>query len=177
MTLFKEVLSAKKQLQNVVPATPLAENLNLSDEFKSTILLKREDLQIVRSYKIRGAYNKMSSLTEAEKEQGIVCASAGNHAQGVAYSCNLLQTIGKIYMPKTTPKQKVKQVQLFGKSFVEIILTGDTFDDAYASAMVDATKNDKIFIHPFDDLKVIAGQGIETHVLWRSSKRKTDYIS
>ena len=176
MTLNKEVLSAKKQLQNVVPATPLAENLNLSDEFKSTILLKREDLQIVRSYKIRGAYNKMSSLTEAEKEQGIVCASAGNHAQGVAYSCNLLQTIGKIYMPKTTPKQKVKQVQLFGKSFVEIILTGDTFDDAYASAMVDATKNDKIFIHPFDDLKVIAGQGTVGLEILESFKKPIDYV-
>ena len=111
MNIFKEALAAKNQLKGVVPATPLTENLNLSDEFESTILLKREDLQIVRSYKIRGAYNKMSSLTEAEKKQGIVCASAGNHAQGVAYSCNLLKIMGKIYMPKTTPKQKVKQVQ------------------------------------------------------------------
>ena len=130
MNIFKEALAAKNQLKGVVPATPLTENLNLSDEFESTILLKREDLQIVRSYKIRGAYNKMSSLTEAEKKQGIVCASAGNHAQGVAYSCNLLKIMGKIYMPKTTPKQKVKQVQLFGKSYAEIVLTGDTFDDA-----------------------------------------------
>lgn len=176
MSLFNEILNAKKQLENVVAATPLTQNLNLSDEFKSTILLKREDLQIVRSYKIRGAYNKISSLTKKEKVNGIVCASAGNHAQGVAYSCNLLQIKGKIFMPKTTPKQKVKQVQLFGKSFVEIVLTGDTFDDAYASATADAIKNHKTFIHPFDDEKVIAGQGTVGLEILESYKEPIDYI-
>lgn len=176
MNIFKEVLAAKNQLQGVVPATPLTENLNLSDEFESTILLKREDLQIVRSYKIRGAYNKMSSLTEQEKKQAIVCASAGNHAQGVAYSCNLLKIMGKIYMPKTTPKQKVKQVQLFGKSFAEIVLTGDTFDDAYAKAVADATQNNKAFIHPFDDVKVIAGQGTVGLEILESFKNPIDYV-
>ncbi len=176
MNLFNEVLAAKKQLENVVAATPLTQNLNLSDEFKSTVLLKREDLQIVRSYKIRGAYNKISSLTDDEKATGIVCASAGNHAQGVAYSCNLLHIKGKIYMPKTTPKQKVKQVQLFGKSFVEIVLIGDTFDDAYASATADAIKNHKIFIHPFDDLKVIAGQGTVGLEILDSCKEPIDYV-
>lgn len=176
MNIFKEVLAAKNQLQGVVPATPLTENLNLSDEFETTILLKREDLQIVRSYKIRGAYNKMSSLTEQEKKQGIVCASAGNHAQGVAYSCNLLKIMGKIYMPKTTPKQKVKQVQLFGKSFAEIVLTGDTFDDAYAKAVADATQNNKAFIHPFDDVKVIAGQGTVGLEILESFKNPIDYV-
>ena len=176
MNIFKEVLAAKNQLQGVVPATPLTENLNLSDEFESTILLKREDLQIVRSYKIRGAYNKMSSLTEQEKKQGIVCASAGNHAQGVAYSCNLLKIMGKIYMPKTTPKQKVKQVQLFGKSYAEIVLTGDTFDDAYAKAVADATQSNKAFIHPFDDVKVIAGQGTVGLEILESFKNPIDYV-
>lgn len=176
MNLFNEVLAAKKQLENVVAATPLTQNLNLSDEFKSTVLLKREDLQIVRSYKIRGAYNKISSLTDDEKATGIVCASAGNHAQGVAYSCNLLHIKGKIYMPKTTPKQKVKQVQLFGKSFVEIVLIGNTFDDAYASATADAIKNHKIFIHPFDDLKVIAGQGTVGLEILDSCKEPIDYV-
>ncbi|WP_418262196.1 threonine ammonia-lyase IlvA [Flavobacterium faecale] len=159
MDLFADIVAAKQQLENVVPTTPLQQNLNLSEEYDATILLKREDLQIVRSYKIRGAYNKISSLPETDKSKEIVCASAGNHAQGVAYSCHLLQLKGKIYMPNTTPKQKIKQVQLFGKSFVEIVLTGDTFDDAFAAAMEDATKNDKIFVHPFDDCKVIAGQG------------------
>ncbi len=176
MNLFNEVLNAKKQLENVVASTPLMQNLNLSDEFKATILLKREDLQIVRSYKIRGAYNKISSLTDAEKQIGVICASAGNHAQGVAYSCNLLQIKGKIYMPKTTPKQKVKQVQLFGKSFVEIVLTGDTFDDAYASATADAIKNHKIFIHPFDDEKVIAGQGTVGLEILENYKEPIDYV-
>jgi threonine dehydratase len=176
MNLFNEVITAKEQLSKVVAATPLTQNLNLSDEFKSTVLLKREDLQIVRSYKIRGAYNKISSLNTAEKAKGIVCASAGNHAQGVAYSCNLLQIKGKIYMPKTTPKQKVKQVQLFGKSFVEIVLIGDTFDDAYASATEDAEKSNRIFIHPFDDLKVIAGQGTVGLEILESYKEPIDYV-
>ncbi|MCW2118732.1 threonine ammonia-lyase IlvA [Flavobacterium sp. 7A] len=176
MELFHEIKAAKLQLKNVVPSTPLQQNLNLSDEFGATILLKREDLQIVRSYKIRGAYNKISSLTKNEKSQTIVCASAGNHAQGVAYSCHLLQIKGTIYMPSTTPKQKIKQVQLFGKSYVEIVLTGDTFDDAFAAAMEDATKNNKIFIHPFDDLKVIAGQGTVGLEILDVFKDPIDYL-
>jgi|TARA_B110000503_G_scaffold3797_1_gene4965 threonine dehydratase len=176
MTIFKEVLAAKKQLQGIVSVTPLTENLNLSDEFGATILLKREDLQIVRSYKIRGAYNKMSSLTEKEKKQGIICASAGNHAQGVAYSCNLLKIMGKIYMPKPTSKQKIKQVQLFGKSFVEIVLIGDTFDDAYEKAIEDVEKNSKIFIHPFDDVNVIGGQGTVGLEILESFSDSIDYV-
>ncbi len=176
MNLFQEILNAKKQFEGVVFPTPIAENMNLSDEFDATVLLKREDLQVVRSYKIRGAYNKISSLTEDEKKHGIVCASAGNHAQGVAYSCKLLQIKGKIFMPKTTPKQKIKQVQLFGKSFVEIVLTGDTFDDAYATAVIDATKDQKVFIHPFDDFKVIAGQGTVGLEILDSYKKPIDYI-
>ncbi|MGV7107469.1 threonine ammonia-lyase IlvA [Flavobacterium sp. U410] len=176
MNLYNEILKAKEQLKDVVPSTPLSENMNLSEEFQTKILLKREDLQIVRSYKIRGAYNKIKSLTEAEKQNGIVCASAGNHAQGVAYSCNLLKIEGRIYMPKTTPKQKIKQVQLFGKSFVEIILTGDTFDDAYASAKQDAEENCKTFIHPFDDEKVIAGQGTVALEVLEQYKEPIDYV-
>ncbi|OOG76960.1 threonine ammonia-lyase IlvA [Flavobacterium sp. A45] len=176
MTLFTAIQQAQKQLKNVVPSTPLIENLNLSEEFGANILLKREDLQIVRSYKIRGAYNKMSSLTDTEKENGIVCASAGNHAQGVAFSCHLLKIMGKIYMPKTTPKQKVKQVQLFGKKYVEIILTGDTFDDAYAKSVADATQNNKAFIHPFDDLEVIAGQGTVGLEILDSYNEPIDYV-
>ena len=176
MNLFQEIEKAKIQLQGVVYPTPLTQNLNLSEEFKAAIFLKREDLQMVRSYKIRGAYNKISSLTETEKQQEIICASAGNHAQGVAYSCNLLKIKGKIYMPKTTPKQKVKQVQLFGKSYVEIILTGDTFDDAYLSAMTYATENNKIFVHPFDDIKVIAGQGTVGLEILEILKEPIDYI-
>lgn len=176
MNIFQEVLAAKKQLNGVVSPTPLIQSLNLSEEFNSNILLKREDLQVVRSYKIRGAYNKMITLNPEEKNQGVICASAGNHAQGVAYSCNLLKIQGKIYMPKTTPKQKVKQVQLFGKSFVEIVLIGDTFDDAYAKAAEDALANNIIFVHPFDDIKVIAGQGTVGLEILESYKEPIDYV-
>jgi threonine dehydratase len=176
MNLLSQIQEAQKQLQDVVMATPLSKNLNLSNEFAARILLKREDLQTVRSYKIRGAYNKISTLSAEEQEQGVICASAGNHAQGVAYSCKLLQIKGKIYMPKTTPKQKIKQVNLFGGSFVEIVLTGDTFDDAYAAAMDDATKNKMTFIHPFDDVKVIAGQGTVGLEILENYKKPIDYV-
>ncbi|OUD35989.1 threonine ammonia-lyase IlvA [Flavobacterium sp. FPG59] len=176
MNLFQSIQQAQQELVNVVPVTPLTENLNLSEEFKASILLKREDLQVVRSYKIRGAYNKIKSLTESEKTNGIVCASAGNHAQGVAYSCLLLQIQGKIYMPKTTPNQKVKQVQLFGKKWVEIILIGDTFDDAYTKAVADANDNQKAFIHPFDDEKVIAGQGTVGLEIVEQYQQPIDYV-
>jgi threonine dehydratase len=176
MSLFQEIIQAQKQFEGIVFPTPIAENMNLSDEFNAKVLLKREDLQVVRSYKIRGAYNKISSLTQSEKKQGIVCASAGNHAQGVAYSCNLLQIQGKIFMPKTTPKQKIKQVQLFGKQYVEIVLTGDTFDDSYTTAIADAKEHNKIFIPPFDDLKVIAGQGTVGLEILDVYKKPIDYI-
>ena len=176
MNIFKEILAAQKQLKNVVNATPLHENTNLSQQFGATILLKREDMNMVRSYKIRGAYNKISTLTAAEKQIGIVCASAGNHAQGVAYSCNLLQILGKIYMPKTTPKQKIKQVQLFGKSYVEIVLYGDTFDDSYAMAVHDSQENGTILIPPFDDIKVISGQGTVGLEILEAEKNHIDYV-
>jgi threonine dehydratase len=176
MNVFEEVMQAKIQLNGVVFPTPLAENRNLSEEFKATVLLKREDLQVVRSYKIRGAYNKISTLSDADKNQEIVCASAGNHAQGVAYSCHLLKIKGKIYMPKTTPKQKIKQVQLFGKEYVEIVLIGDTFDDAYTKASEYATENDRPFIPPFDDIKVIAGQGTVGLEILDAATIAIDYV-
>lgn len=159
MTLFENIVKAQDNLNGVVIKTPLQFSINLSDKYQASVYLKREDLQQVRSYKIRGAYNKISHLDKVKKGRGIVCASAGNHAQGVAYSCQLLQIHGKIYMPKTTPKQKIKQVQLFGKSFVDIVLIGDTFDDAFYAAKQFSNENQLEFIHPFDDLEVIAGQG------------------
>lgn len=176
LTIFEEILEAKKTFEGIVHATPLQVNRNLSENFEANILLKREDLQVVRSYKIRGAYNKMSSLTLTEKQQGIVCASAGNHAQGVAYSCHLLQIYGKIFMPKTTPKQKIKQVQQFGKEYIEIILTGDTFDDAFITSTEICSQENKIFIHPFDDVKVIAGQGTVGLEILEYAKTPIDYI-
>ena len=130
----RDVVEASTILKDVVLKTPLMENINLSDRYEANILLKREDLQVVRSYKIRGAFNKISSLSEDEQQNGVVCASAGNHAQGVAYACFKLGIQGKIYMPNTTPGQKVSQVRSYGKDKVEVVLTGDTFDDAYAAA-------------------------------------------
>ena len=176
MDLFEKIEQAKINLTEVVLKTPLQLNTNLSEKYQATVYLKREDLQKVRSYKIRGAYNKISHLDAAQKTKGIVCASAGNHAQGVAYSCQLLQIQGKIYMPKTTPKQKIKQVQLFGKSFVEIVLIGDTFDDAFHAAKLFSNENKLEFIHPFDDVEVIAGQGTVGLEILSEKVSKIDFL-
>jgi threonine dehydratase len=176
MDLFEKIEQAKINLTEVVLKTPLQLNTNLSEKYQATVYLKREDLQKVRSYKIRGAYNKISHLNAAQKTKGIVCASAGNHAQGVAYSCQLLQIQGKIYMPKTTPKQKIKQVQLFGKSFVEIVLIGDTFDDAFHAAKLFSNENKLEFIHPFDDVEVIAGQGTVGLEILSEKVSKIDFL-
>ncbi len=119
---------ASERLRGVATHTPLQENINLSDRYGANIFLKREDLQVVRSYKIRGAYNKMASLPAEALNKGVVCASAGNHAQGLAYACRKMGVRGTIFMPTTTPNQKVKQVKLFGKEFVEVMLIGDTYD-------------------------------------------------
>jgi threonine dehydratase len=159
MNVLKEIEEAQVRLKGIVTETPCSLSLNLSDRFNARIYLKREDLQVVRSYKIRGAYNKISALNTAQKQKRIVCASAGNHAQGVAYSCNLLNIHGTIFMPATTPKQKVKQVELFGKDKIEIVLIGDTFDDSYNKAIAYCKEHEFIFVHPFDDSMVIAGQG------------------
>jgi len=151
--------AAYDTLKSVVLKTPLQYHRKLSEKFKAEIYLKREDLQIVRSYKLRGAYNLMQSLTEEERLRGVVCASAGNHAQGVAFSCKHLHIKGIIYMPAITPKQKISQVKMFGGDNIEIVLTGDTFDDCQAHALDFAQEKNMVFIPPFDHLKVIEGQG------------------
>jgi threonine dehydratase len=174
--LFDEIINAKNTLEGVAVYTPLTRNTNLSKEFASEIFLKREDFQVVRSYKIRGAFNKIKSLNVTERAGGVVCASAGNHAQGVAYSCSLLNSKAKIYMPGNTPKQKVKQVKLFGKTNIEIILEGETYDDAYKLAQKDALDNNLTFIHPFDDYKVIAGQGTIGLEILEAINMPVDYI-
>jgi threonine dehydratase len=170
------IRKAAETLKGVSADTPLMENINLSRHFESRILLKREDLQPVRSYKIRGAYNKMASLRKDELKNGIVCASAGNHAQGVAYSCQKLKVKGTIFMPSPTPKQKVGQVSMFGEEYAEIVLTGDTFDDAKAAAMDYCHKHQKVFIHPFEDPKVIEGQGTVGLELLEQTKEPLDYV-
>lgn len=174
--LYNETLKAADALKDIAAHTPLQRNTNLSETYGANIYLKREDLQVVRSYKIRGAYYKINSLSDIEKKKGVICASAGNHAQGVAYACNKLGIKGKIYMPSTAPAQKVKQVKLFGKSYVEVVLSGDTFDDAYALAKKDSKESGMAFIHPFDDEKVIAGQGTVGLEILKDTPVTIDYL-
>ncbi|GAA5034450.1 L-threonine dehydratase [Marivirga lumbricoides] len=174
---LKDIEKAAEKLKGVALYTPLLPNMALSKEFNANIQFKREDLQTVRSYKIRGAYNKISSLGNNELSRGIVCASAGNHAQGVAFSCKLLEVKGTIFMPSPTPKQKVEQVRMFGEDYVEIVLTGDTFDDAYNSAMHHCEQSNALFIHPFNDPKVIEGQGtVGLEILEQTANNKIDYL-
>ncbi len=173
---LKNITKAKINLNEVVLHTPLQKNLNLSEEFGAEVFLKREDLQVVRSYKLRGAYNKIAHLSAEELKNGVICASAGNHAQGVAYSCQKLGIKGKIYMPTTTPQQKIKQVKMFGKSNIEVILSGDTFDDAQQTALVESKLNGMAFIHPFDDEQIIEGQATVGLEILQDSKDQIDFV-
>jgi len=151
--------AAAARLEGVVTHTPLLLNQNLSRQFQCNVYLKREDLQVVRSYKIRGAYNMMSNMPLADLRKGVVCASAGNHAQGFAYSCKKLQAKGVVFMPVITPNQKISQTKMFGEEWIEIKLAGDTFDDCAAAAKRFTEHNGLTFIPPFDDLRIIEGQG------------------
>ncbi|MBR5141728.1 MAG: threonine ammonia-lyase IlvA [Bacteroidales bacterium] len=167
---------AAEVLTEILEPTPFMKNNNLSDVYDANVFLKREDLQVVRSYKIRGAFNKIRTLEPELLSKGIVCASAGNHAQGVAFSCSKLQIMGSIFMPTTTPKQKIEQVRMFGREFIEIVLTGDTFDAANSAAIAYAEETGKTFIPPFDDPKVMEGQGTIGKEILSQSKVKLDYI-
>lgn len=171
------VREARTTLQHVIHTTPLQKSLRLSKQVSANVLLKREDMQPVRSYKIRGAYNKMYTLYKnGEIENGVVCASAGNHAQGVAFACNQLQIQGTIFMPVTTPKQKLEQVAMFGEHYVEIKLIGDTFDDSKNAAMEYSNNNDAAFIHPFDDPQIIEGQATLAMEILEQIKEPIDFV-
>ena len=173
---LNDVMTAEHTLKEILEPTPMLHNRTLSQKFDANISLKREDLQMVRSYKIRGAYNKIRSLTAEQRERGIVCASAGNHAQGVALSCNKLGIMGKIFMPVTTPKQKINQVKMFGGSQIEVVLSGDTFDQANAAAERACQEEGKTFIPPFNDPKIIEGQGTVGLEILQQSSAPIDYI-
>ena len=151
--------AAHQRLKGVVKRTPLEYNAGLSAKYECEVYLKREDLQVVRSYKLRGAYNMISQLSAEELSRGVVCASAGNHAQGVAFSCNALGTKGVIFMPEITPRQKITQTEMHGHGNVEIVLTGDTFDDCLREALIYTEANQMTFIPPFDHYRIIEGQG------------------
>ncbi|HET7627059.1 MAG TPA: threonine ammonia-lyase IlvA [Bacillales bacterium] len=173
---IEDIMIADRVLKDVVIKTPLMRNELLSKRYECNVYLKREDLQVVRSFKIRGAYNLMKSLSEDQLANNVVCASAGNHAQGVAYSCKMLGVHGKIFMPNTTPRQKVNQVHFFGAPFVDVVLTGDTFDDSFHEAMKACEEDGRAFIHPFDNRKTIAGQGTIAVEVVNDIEEKLDYV-
>jgi threonine dehydratase len=173
---LRGVHQAAERLNGLTRVTPLEYNKRLSDLTNSSVFLKREDLQQVRSFKIRGAYNKIASLNKEDLQSGIVCASAGNHAQGFAFSCQKLEIKGEVYMPATTPQQKISQVRRFGGDYVEIVLVGDTYDACQKVALQAAQKDQKTFIHPFDDATVIEGQATLALEMLAQRTKEFDYI-
>ena len=175
-SVLENVYKAEERLKNVVVKTPLALNNNLSAVYDANISFKREDLQRVRSYKIRGAYNKMATMSQEDLGRGLVCASAGNHAQGVAFACQTMKVRGTIFMPLPTPGQKLEQVKMFGGSYIDVVLHGDTFDEAKDAAMRFCSENDGIFIHPFDDQAIIEGQATVGLEILEQSREPVDYL-
>ncbi|MFE9079210.1 threonine ammonia-lyase IlvA [Bacillus mobilis] len=173
---IEDILMAHNCMKDIVIKTPLQRDTVLSEKYDCDVYVKREDLQLIRSFKIRGAYNLIQSLSEEQLQNGVVCASAGNHAQGVAYTCNLLKIPSKIFMPTTTPKQKVSQVQFFGGDFAEIVLVGDTFDSSFQEAQRYCEENRMTFVHPFDDPYVIAGQGTVAVEIMHDMEKSVDFI-
>ncbi|SNR66629.1 L-threonine ammonia-lyase [Lutibacter agarilyticus] len=173
---LEKIYKAQQSIKGVVQATPLVFMKNFSEEYQANIYFKREDVQVVRSYKIRGAYNKIQGLSQKELKNGIVCASAGNHAQGVAFACKKLEANCTIFMPITTPHQKIDQVKMFGGEFVEVKLFGDSFDDSQAAASIFCKEHKSTFVHPFDDLDVIAGQGTIGLEILNDINSKIDYL-
>jgi threonine dehydratase len=159
MEMARAIEEAEQRLRGIASTTPLEPSTRLSERYGANILIKREDMQAVRSFKIRGAYNKIASLSAEDRKRPIVCASAGNHAQGVAFACAHLGIGGTIFMPRITPTQKIERVEHFGGEFVEIRLVGDSYDEASAAAEEYCGQKQGIFVHPFDDLDTIAGQG------------------
>lgn len=167
---------AALRVSAIINETPLQYSKRLSLKYGAEIYIKREDLQEVRSFKIRGAYNKISSLTAEEKKRGVVCASAGNHAQGVAKSCADLQIKGAIFMPQITPNQKIEKVKQFGGEYVSVHLVGTTFDDAYAASVAYGEERKAVYVHPFDDPVVIAGQGTVAKEIYEDLGGKVDVV-
>ncbi len=173
---IKNIQKAKDIVRDIALITPLQRNERLSEQYDANVYFKREDLQPIRSFKLRGAYHKIYKLSDAERKLGIVCASAGNHAQGVALACNKLGIKGTIFMPVPTPKQKLNQVRMFGGENIETRLVGDTFDDAYAAAQLFKDQSNSIFIHPFEDKDVVIGQATLALELIEQVQDPIDYI-
>jgi threonine dehydratase len=182
ITQMKNIVSldlirkAQKNIKGVAIKTPLQYVQSFSDVYQANIFFKREDLQVVRSYKIRGAYNKITNIPKEDLVNGIVCSSAGNHAQGFALSCSEIKIKGVIFMPLTTPQQKIRQVYLFGKEYVKIKLIGDTYDESFYAAKKYCEEKKSVFVDPFDDEDVIAGQGTVGLEILNETKNKIDYL-
>lgn len=158
-TMAAQVDEAAGRLRGVARETPLELNTRLSDAVGAEVWLKREDLQVVRSYKVRGAFNFIAQVRAAAQESGVVCASAGNHAQGVAWACRQLGIPGRIYLPRTTPRQKRDRIRQLGGDLVDIVMIGETFDEAQESATGHGAESGALVVPPFDDPRTIAGQG------------------
>ena len=154
-----EIDAAAKRIAGVVTPTPLQFSDRLSATTGASVYLKREDLQVVRSYKLRGAYNLLVQLSEEELAAGVVCSSAGNHAQGFAYACRSLGVHGRVYVPAKTPKQKRDRIRYHGGDFIELIVGGSTYDLAAEAALADVARTGATLVPPFDDPRTIAGQG------------------
>jgi threonine dehydratase len=182
ITQLKNIVSldlirkAQENIKGVAIKTPLQYVQSFSDVYQANIFFKREDLQVVRSYKIRGAYNKIINIPKEDLVNGIVCSSAGNHAQGFALSCSKIKIKGVVFMPLTTPQQKIRQVYLFGKEYVKIKLIGDTYDESFYAAKKYCEEKKSVFVHPFDDEDVIAGQGTVGLEILNETKNKIDYL-
>lgn len=155
----KDIDVAAGVLAKVATKTPLQKSERLSEEVGRPVYLKREDLQVCRSFKVRGAYVRMAAMDEDERAAGVVCASAGNHAQGVAYACALLGIKGTIFLPASTPRQKRKRIATIGGKWVEPVIVGGDFDEANRVAAAAAKEGGKVYVHPYDDPYTIAGQG------------------
>lgn len=172
----KEIEKIESRFPSIIKRTSLNFNRRLSHKYECKVFLKREDRQIIRSYKIRGAFNAISQLGDKAKEKGVVCASAGNHSQGVALSCHFLEIKGVIFMPKTTPLQKINKTKKFGGEFVEVKIEGDTFNEAYDAAVKFGKETGALFIHPFNDFETIKGQATVGVEILKNINEKIDYL-
>lgn len=172
----QDILDAKKRFWRFIKTSPLIKSERLSEKYSANIFLKREDLQAVRSYKIRWAYNLIHSLSNKEKKAWVVCASAWNHAQWVAITCFQLKIKGVIFMPITTPEQKVYKTKQFWWEFIEVKLIWDTFDEAFNASKKYQDENGSTFVHPFDDERIITGQATIWLEIFEELEKEPDFI-
>ncbi|HVW43869.1 MAG TPA: threonine ammonia-lyase IlvA [Amycolatopsis sp.] len=176
MVSAADVVAAAGRFADVIPPSPLQRNARLSQRHGLDVWLKREDLNAVRSYKGRGAFNLISGLTPEQRERGVVCASAGNHGQGVAFACASLGVSSRVYLPRTTPRQKRDRVATLGGKYVQIVVEGETYDESAAAAADHAAATGTTLVPAFDDPRVIAGQGTVAKEIIEQLGRAPDAI-